>query len=51
MFDFLVDKQMFVYYNTNYRTVVRANRCSIVSILVYDLFCMEESDYCISNAV
>ena len=38
MFDFIVDKQMFAVYNTKHRTVVRANKCSIQSILVYNLF-------------
>ena len=37
MFDFSIDKQMFVQYNIKYRTAVCMNECSIRGILVYNL--------------
>ena len=35
LFDFIVDKQMFVYYDTDMQTVVR-NKCSYMTEVIYE---------------
>ena len=35
LFDFMIDKQMFVYYDTDMQTVVR-NKCSSMTEVIYE---------------